>query len=107
MLTEDQIDFDKSFKKVDFELIHYKSLSEIVTLRDKIIESMGYKFGRIAIDESVITNINPNISKYLDNGFVIKEDFDGFYIMNEMNYKRSVSVPVASMLTESMVKSIF
>lgn len=107
MLTEDQIDFDSDFSKVDFDLITEKRLAEIATLKDSIIRAMGYKTSKLPIEESYVMHnvrFKNKIDKY--NECVIREDYEGLYFFNTHTGKRCASVPVSSMMTEAMLKSI-
>jgi hypothetical protein len=107
MLTSDQIDFDENFRKIDFDLIRQRSLSELATLRDNLLESIGYNISRIKLEASYEIEEPSFMSKYKSKGFSIREDFDGFYFLNETNNKRSCSVSTVKLLTENMIKSIF
>lgn len=107
MLSSDQIEFDENFAKVDFDLIKQKSISELVTLRDNMLESIGYRISRVNMEASYGLKEPLFMKKYRSKGFAIREDFDGYYFFNSMNNKRSVSVGSTSLLTENMIKSIF
>lgn len=108
MLTEDQIDFDSSFKKVNFELLKEKQLSTISTMKDEIskITCTNSLLNNI-INESPIVYENNVLNKYNKyNNFSIKKDLDGYYFYNSSNNKRSASINNISSLTENMIKSI-
>ena len=107
MLSSDQIEFDENFRKVDFDLIRQKSISELATLRDNLLESIGYRISRNKLESAYAIEEPSFVKKYKSKGFSIREDFDGFYFYNETNKKRSASVGSTSQLTENMIKSIF
>ena len=109
LLTEDQIDFDDNFKKIDFDLLEQKMLSEMVTLKDNIMRSIGNTGFNVPFIESAISKKPSFLSKYNIDGLdpiIIKEDFDGMYFLNQANNKRSISVASVNMLTENMIKAI-
>ena len=109
MLTEDQIDFDPAFRKIDFDLYEQKALSEFVTMRDKIMEACGINIEifRPNLAEIPFKSIPAFMSKYNTLGDIqIREDFDGVYFYSDLTKKRSASVASTTMLTENMIKSI-
>lgn len=108
LLSNDQIRFDESFRKVDFDLLEQKALSEFATLKDQIIAACGMKGLNGFVLESAVHNINPVfMSKYNILGDIsIKEDFDGVYFYSNLTRKRSASVKSLSMLTENMLIAI-
>ena len=108
LLSNDQIAFDESFRKIDFDLLEQKALAEFATLKDQIIAACGMKGFNGFVVESAIRNIDPLfMSKYNALGDIsIKEDFDGVYFYSELTHKRSASVKSPSMLTENMLIAI-
>ena len=108
LLSNDQIAFDESFRKIDFDLLEQKALSEFATLKDQIIAACGMKGLNGFVLESAVHNINPPfMSKYNKLGdILIKEDFDGVYFYSKLTNKRSASVKSPSMLTENMLIAI-
>ena len=105
MLTEDQIEFDSNFKKIEFNIIEHKVMAEMVTLRDNIMDCLGFKSFRVPFIESAITKKPKFVNKYKDI-ISIKEDFDGNYFENNITKKRTISVSSSTMLTEDMLKAI-
>lgn len=105
MLTEDQIEFDSNFKKIEFNIIEQKIMAEMVTLRDNIMDCLGFKSFRAPFIESAITKKPKFVNKYKDI-ISIKEDFDGNYFENNITKKRTISVSSSTMLTEDMLKAI-
>jgi len=108
MLSEDQIEYDNDFAKVDFDLIEQKFLAEMATNRDKMIEAMNYNLYRNTITEDSDYHKFPSfIYKYNTLGDIyIKEDFDGVYFYSDLTKKRSASVGSTRLLTENMLKAI-
>ena len=107
MLTEDQIDFDPSFKRIDFDLLKQKELAEMVTLRDNLMEAMNYNPLRLPVLESAIIKKPSFLSKYNTAGDIsIKEDFDGVYFYSDITKKRSASAASTLQLTENMLRAI-
>ena len=107
MLTEDQIDFDPSFKRIDFDLLKQKELAEMVTLRDNLMEAMNYNPLRLPVLESTIIKKPSFLSKYNTAGDIsIKEDFDGVYFYSDITKKRSASAASTLQLTENMLRAI-
>ena len=108
LLSNDQIAFDESFRKIDFDLLEQKALAEFATLKEQIIAACGMKGLNGFVLESAVHNINPPfMSKYNKLGdILIKEDFDGVYFYSKLTNKRSASVKSPSMLTENMLIAI-
>lgn len=107
MLCEDQIDFDNNFKKIDLELFAYKTLSELATLRDDILELTGSGIKWTSLIESEYKDKVNILNKYNIHGDIsINKDLDGYYFYSNLTHKRSNSVKNLSNLTESMIKSI-
>lgn len=107
MLTEDQINFDPSFKRIDFDLLKQKELAEMATLRDSIMEAMNYNPLRLPVLESAIIKKPTFLSKYNTAGDIsIKEDFDGVYFYSDITKKRSASAASTLQLTENMLRAI-
>lgn len=107
MLTLDQIDFDKSFRKIDIDLMEQKAIAEIVTLKRDIRQLMDRTVYDHPILESYVTRIPKFVSKYNKMGdIMVMEDFDGAYFYSTLTKKRSGSVATAALLTENMLKAI-
>ena len=107
MLCEDQIDYDSNFRKVDFEQLTENYITEMATIRDKYLELTGNKNNYISVIESFEYSNIPFINKYKDfNDIVLREDIDGYYFYSKFTKKRSKSVPLTTMLTEAMIKSV-
>lgn len=108
MLSEDQIEYDNDFAKVDFDLIEQRFLAEMATNRDKMMEAMNYSLYRNTITEDSDYHKFPSfIYKYNTLGDIyIKEDFDGVYFYSDLTKKRSASVGSTRLLTENMLKAI-
>lgn len=107
LLTEDQIDFDPYFKKVDIDFLEQKALSEFATLRDSIIDALGFTNYYRPVLESSIIKTPKFVSKYNTLGdIVVMEDYDGYYFYSNLTKKRSASVGSSRLLTENMIKTI-
>ena len=108
LYTEDQLDFDTSFKKIDLDLIEQKMLSEFATLRDNIIEACGINTDIVRpVIEPLGKSAPSFVNKYNTLGDIsIKEDFDGVYFYSDLTHKRSASVASVNLLTENMLKVI-
>ena len=111
MLCKDQIDYDPSFRKVNFEYLKEDVLAKLATIRDGILEAEAnkeYECLWVPITESTKSNAEiPFINKYNKYGDIsIKEDFDGYYFYSFITQKRSSSVKELSLMTEAMIKSI-
>jgi putative hydrolase of the HAD superfamily len=107
MLTEDQIDFDSNFRKVDFELMRQKKLSTQATFESARNISLGGATYTYPINEDAISRDIPYLKKYsIIDELYVQRDNDGYYFFNSLNNKRSSSVDSISMLTEAMIKSI-
>ena len=108
LYTEDQLDFDTSFRKIDLDLIEQKMLSEFVTLRDNIIEACGINTDIVRpVIEPLGKSAPSFVNKYNTLGDIsIKEDFDGVYFYSDLTHKRSASVASVNLLTENMLKVI-
>lgn len=109
MLSEDQIELDPAFKKIDLDLVLQKILSEMVTLRDSILEAnYGKPFRRPVVKDFTFRTKPEFLDKYSEcKDIIIKEDIDGVYFYSTLTHKRSCSVASTAFLTENMFKSIF
>lgn len=102
MLSEDQIDFDPNFKKVNFEAMQEKFITQIATLNESFME---------AVNEPIIrVNVIPNnhIKNLLKDKthITIMEDLDGYYVLNTEKNIRSVSIEEQDFITEQMIYSV-
>lgn len=91
MLSDDQIDFDPLFKKVNFESIAENRLTKIATLNEKINEAMN-------ISNPFKIMINENSNK-----ISLNKDVNGYYIKDELSGARSASTDT---INEALSKSI-
>lgn len=102
MLSEDQIDFDPNFKKVDFITMKEKALTQLSTLNESFMDAIG--------EEPMRVNKIPNMhSKQLIGNrshIVVMDDLDGAYFLNKEKNIRSASVEEENFLTEQMLNSV-
>lgn len=102
MLSEDQIDFDPNFRKVDFIAMKEKALTQLATLFEGYNISTGVDSIKVnTIPNSYTRNLTGNKSH-----ITIMEDLDGYYAFNTEKNIRSVSVEEQEFLTEQMIDSI-
>jgi calcineurin-like phosphoesterase family protein len=102
MLSEDQIDFDSNFKKVDFIKIKENSLTKLATLYDGFMNTINNN--HITLEVAPNNHVKSLIKDrpYL----VLKEDLNGFYILNIEKNIRSHSVEEQNFITEQIVYSV-
>ena len=101
LLSDDQIDFDESFKKVDFEEFTAKTESYMVTMQrdyDKINGALFY----VPTLENAVSEVSLRFRDALD----CLEDLNGYYLENRLTHMRTKSVPEFDDFTEAMIKSI-
>ena len=101
LLSDDQIDFDESFKKVDFEEFTAKTESYMVTMQrdyDKINGALFY----VPTLENAVSEVSLRFRDALD----CLEDLNGYYLENRLTHMRTKSVPELDDFTEAMIKSI-
>lgn len=101
MLSEDQIDFDPNFVKVDFVKIHEQLLTEQASLRDILYEvTSNYLFN--------CPCYNPRITNMIGNRDDIKlyRDLEGYYVKNKSTNKRTASVEQVDLITETMISTV-
>jgi hypothetical protein len=102
MLSEDQIDFDPNFKKVDFYAIKENHLTQLATLTES--------FNTIMNESSMKVNVIPNkYSKEIIGNrshITIMEDLNGYYLYNTEKNIRSASVEEQNFITEQMLNSV-
>lgn len=102
MLTEDQIDFDSNFKKVDFLAMKEKALTRLATLNEAFKESMNETIMRVnTIPTNHIKNLIGNRTH-----ITVMEDLDGFYVLNKEKNIRSASIEEQEFITEQMINSV-
>lgn len=102
MLSEDQIDFDSNFKKVDFIAMKEKALTQIATLNESF---------KNAINETpmrVNTIPNNHTRQLIGNKshITIMKDLDGYYVFNTEKNIRSASIEEQNFITEQMIESV-
>ena len=102
LLTEDQIDFDENFRKIDYEKYKLNILSELATFK--------YRYGHIhenAIDVPY-KNSSESIlySKYKDFGLSTKYSINGYYVESSVLNKRSEFVNKHQDVTDNLIMSV-
>lgn len=102
MLAEDQIDFDKSFKKIDFGAIKEKHLTEMATIYTGLMEAAG--FSTVSLDAVAENSIVSLIGNRSD--IALKEDMDGYFLYNKIKKTRSASVDKQCNITEQILLSV-
>ena len=107
LLTEDQIECDPNFKKLDIDLLGEQFESEAVTVQNRLMKEL-FNIRDAEFPHLPAITEDANIRKYktIDGDLSIKEDLDGFYYHSNLTNKRSRSVPLDRLLTEEMLLSI-
>lgn len=98
-LTEDQINYDPYFKRINFNEIAEKLETNMATLREQVISCMLN--ASVPIVENVKINTIPSYDE-----ISILEDFDGYYYYSNITNKRSRSVNEKFLLTEDILHSV-
>ena len=108
LLSEDQIDFDENFIKVDLNLEYEKQQSSLSTFINEFYEYTNNPMGTIFnITESMFID-NPlkgELYRY-DDKISLMEDVNGYFYYDHLSKKRTRSVTSMDLLTETMIKSI-
>lgn len=108
LLSEDQIDFDENFIKVDLNLEYEKQQSSLSTFINEFYEYTNNPIGTIFnIAESMFID-NPlkgELYRY-DDKISLMEDVNGYFYYDHLSKKRTRSVASMDLLTETMIKSI-
>ena len=106
MLTEDQIDFDPEFKRIDFNGIKFAVLSELST-NANIFNREILPFNEAAVD---VSNLNDDerylYNKYKEFGLSTKYSLDGYYVESTVLDKRSAYVDYHNEVDESLIMSV-
>lgn len=100
LLTQDQIDFDDQFKKVDLSNTITKMESYRATMQSNFDKINGAFFHIPAIDIHHECTIN------YKNALDVMADPNGYYLRNRFTHERTESVSNVNQLTEAMIKSI-
>ena len=105
VLTEDQIEYDPYFTKVDLEQFYEHAVSTFATLNDRFIAA------ECGIDQSKLwfdTHTKPAFMEHYNacGDIDVYKDLDGYYFYSEMTHRRSKSVESSDQLTECMLQSI-
>jgi len=102
MLSEDQIDFDPNFKKVDYIGMKESVLTKLATINEL--------FSRSLYEMPITVNTIPdNNSKQILGErahLSIMKDLDGYYVLNNEKNIRSASVEEQNFITEQMIESV-
>lgn len=108
LVTKDQIDFDDDFVPVDIELIKEKRESEKATIKEQWKCINGEQPITFPVLESAIIKnpIKGELTRYNDN-IHLMESVDGYYLMNDLNNKRTKCVSSLDYITTAMIKSIY
>jgi len=107
MLTEDQIDFDENFKKVDFTGLKLGILSELATVKAKYDSDIkGIKEVNMILPapegkERFLFN------QYKDFQLETKYCIDGYYVESKILNKRTAYVPSRENIDEALIMSLF
>ena len=102
MLSEDQIDFDFNFRKVDFGYIKEKFLTNMATLNESFMDSMNETI--MSVDAIPNDNIRALIGDR--SHIILKKDLDGYYVFNKEKNIRSASIEEQDFITEQMIVSV-
>ena len=100
LLTQDQIDFDDQFKKVDLSDTITKMESYRATMQSNFDKINGAFFYIPAIDIQHECTIN------YKNALDVMADVNGYYLRNRFTHERTESFSNVDQLTEAMIKSI-
>lgn len=100
LLTQDQIDFDDQFKKVDFSDDIAKMESYRATMQSDFDKINGAFFYIPAM------NIQQECTINYKNALDVMADVNGYYLRNRFTHERTESVSDVNQLTEAMIKSI-
>ena len=100
LLTQDQIDFDDQFKKVDFSDDIAKMESYRATMQSDFDKINGAFFYIPAMDIQQECTIN------YKNALDVMADVNGYYLRNRFTHERTESFSNVDQLTEAMIKSI-
>ena len=113
MLTEDQIDFDDRFKKVDFELMKENAITKLSTIISEFNNILINNDSGVwvpVIESSNLEELRINtVLAYKTNRYkdiCIREDIDGYYVYCELTKMRSRSVKNITEITDQMMESI-
>ena len=100
LLSDDQIDFDENFTKVDLDLYKAKTESFQATLLsewDQINDKL-YSF-------PVLENTSIDLNTTCNHELKLMQDINGYYLDNTLTHNRTKSVPTIDMITEVMINS--
>ena len=98
-LTEDQINYDPYFKRINFNEIAENLETNMATFREQVISCM------LNTSVPIVENVKIDTIPSYDE-ISILEDFDGYYYYSNITNKRSRSVNEKSLLTEDMLHSV-
>ena len=101
LLSDDQIDFDENFTKVDLDLYKAKTESFQATLLsewDQINDKL-YSF-------PVLENTSIDLNTKCNDELKLMQDINGYYLENTLTHNRTKSVPTIDMITEVMINYI-
>ena len=99
LLSEDQIEFDSNFKKVNLE----KYKDKLESIKSTMINGDNDIFFPVLEGYNGLS-INPELKKYDYISF--REDIDGYYAIDTLTNNRTKSVKDINDITESMIISL-
>lgn len=103
LLSDDQIDFDESFVKVNFDLMKEKRETAIATIKEQwSVANDGQLFSLPLLESVFGDKINS-----IDENITIMESVDGYYIKNNLTGKRSRTVNNTNDITEDIINSTY
>lgn len=104
LLTEDQIEFDNNFKKIDYECIRLVILSEIASNKYNMFKS---SLNECSIDVPFINNDEFNLyKKYKEFGLSTRYSIDGYYVESSVLHRRSIFVDTHEQVNENLIMSV-
>lgn len=108
LLSNDQIDFDECFSKLDIELFKSIRESEIATIQEQWDEVNNSSVSLPVLENTTINIINnSNEVSNWKNRLTLYEDMNGYYLKNDFSGKRTKSIKNIYSFTEAMIKSIY
>ena len=104
-MSNDQIDFDESFVKVDFELMREKRNTELATIKEGWeVANDNQLFSLPLIESNINDKSRINIK---DSNISIMESAEGYYLKNNLTNKRTRYFNSVDEINETLINSTY
>lgn len=104
LYSEDQLDYDNNFMKIDVDFINECNLTDLITFTEEMNSTMNGVDNSLESLKSLSNNLLSLQEQHED--IVLKEDVNGYFLYSSLSNKRTRSVKEIANITENMFNSL-